>query len=70
MSNELYQNRLLRLNQIIGDDGLIPVSASTWWAGVRIGRFPKPIKLGPNITAWRWNDIKELTLNGFNEEAK
>jgi len=30
-----------------------PVSKSTWWAGVKSGRFPKPVKLGPRITAWR-----------------
>lgn len=37
-----------------------PVSKSTWWAGVKDGRYPKPVKLGPKITAWRVEDIKEL----------
>jgi predicted DNA-binding transcriptional regulator AlpA len=27
---------------------------------VKDGRFPKPVKLGPRITAWRVEDIKEL----------
>lgn len=37
---------------------LIPVSKATWWAGVRSGRFPKPVKLqGGNITLWRAEDI-------------
>lgn len=39
---------------------LFPVGASTWWAGVRDGRFPKPVKLSPRVTAWRIEDIRQL----------
>ena len=28
------------------------VSRATIWRGVRTGRFPKPIKLGPFISRW------------------
>lgn len=37
-----------------------PVSKSHWWAGVKEGRYPKPVKLGPKITAWRVEDIRQL----------
>ncbi|MBR1069149.1 AlpA family transcriptional regulator [Bradyrhizobium liaoningense] len=64
---ELPETGFLRLPQIIGNarakppiPALIPVSRSTWWAGVTTGRYPKPIKLGPRITAWRVQDIREL----------
>jgi predicted DNA-binding transcriptional regulator AlpA len=57
----------LRLAQIVDDakaqppiPALIPVSKSTWWAGVKTGRFPAPVKLGPRITAWRVEDIRAL----------
>lgn len=63
----LPQTGLLRLSQIIGNPNaeppipaIIPVKKSCWWAGVRSGRFPKPVKLGPRITAWRVEDILEL----------
>lgn len=40
---------------------LIPVSKSTWWAGVKGGRYPKPSKaLGPRITVWNVRDIVAL----------
>jgi prophage regulatory protein len=39
---------------------VFPVSKSTWWAGIKDGRFPQPVKLGPKISAWRVNDIREL----------
>jgi prophage regulatory protein len=50
----------LRLSQIIGPGNPIPVSKSTWWEGVGSGRFPKPVKLGRRITAWRVEDIRRL----------
>lgn len=50
----------LRLPEIIAPDGPIPVGKSTWWDGVRKGRFPKPIKLGPRITVWKREDIDAL----------
>ena len=60
----------LRLPQIVGDKtcippipGLIPVCKSAWWAGVKAGRFPKPIKLSPRVTVWRVEDIRELIAN-------
>ncbi|WMT73863.1 AlpA family phage regulatory protein [Bradyrhizobium sp. Ash2021] len=31
----------------------LPVSKSTWWQGVKDGRFPRPVKLGAKTTAWR-----------------
>lgn len=40
---------------------VLPVSKSTWWAGVRSGRYPKPTRaLGERITAWRVEDIRAL----------
>jgi predicted DNA-binding transcriptional regulator AlpA len=60
----------VRLWQIIGDPkadppcpAVIPVSKSTWWQGVKTGRFPQPVKLGPRTTAWRVEDILALIEN-------
>lgn len=55
---------LVRLSQIIAPRGPIPVCKSTWWAGVKSGHFPKPVKLGPRITAWRVEDIRALIEHG------
>ncbi|MGB0920492.1 MAG: helix-turn-helix transcriptional regulator [Alphaproteobacteria bacterium] len=67
--NPLPETGYLRLRQIIGDQNqvpplpaLIPVSKSTWWAGVKSGRFPQPVKLGPRMTAWRVEDIRSLII--------
>lgn len=38
---------------------LIDVSPATWWAGVRVGRFPAPIRNGA-CTFWRGADLLAL----------
>lgn len=53
----LADSGFLRLPAILK---LIPVGRSTWWAGVKEGRFPKAVKLGKNTTAWRSEDIMKL----------
>ncbi|NRB05756.1 MAG: AlpA family phage regulatory protein [Rhodobacteraceae bacterium] len=50
----------VRLAQILAPIGPIPVSKSTWWTGVKEGRFPKPQKLGPRTTVWKVDDIRAL----------
>lgn len=64
MSIDFPLSGLVRLKQIIGPDGPLPISASTFWLGVKKGRFPKPIKLGPKITVWKAEDIRALIENG------
>lgn len=39
---------------------VIPIGRSTWWLGVKDGRYPAAVKLGPRITAWRVEDIRNL----------
>lgn len=50
-------DRLLRLKEVLQ---IIPVSKSSWWAGVKSGRFPQPVKLGPRTTCWRESDVRAL----------
>jgi len=70
--HHLPETGYLRLRQIIGDSNadpplppIIPVSKSTWLAGVRSGRYPQPVRtLGPKITVWRVEAIRELIERG------
>ena len=55
----------VRLSSILAPKGPIPIGKSTWWEGVKIGRFPKPMKLGPRITVWRVEDIRALIERGW-----
>ena len=57
-TNFLPETGFVRLPQILE---VIPVSKSTWWNGVKSGRYPQPVHhLGPRITAWKAEDIRSL----------
>jgi predicted DNA-binding transcriptional regulator AlpA len=56
----LPETGYVRLSTILK---IIPVSKSTWWAGVKDGRFPKSVKISSKITAWRVEDIRALILS-------
>ena len=66
--HNLPETGFVRLRQIIGDQNakppipaVIPVSKSTWWDGVRTGRYPQPVRtLGRRITAWPVESIRAL----------
>jgi predicted DNA-binding transcriptional regulator AlpA len=65
VATSLPQTGFVRLPQILAH---IPVGRSTWWANVKSGKFPAPVKsLGANITAWRAEDIHALIASLSNE---
>jgi len=64
---QLPETGFLRLTQIIGDQkrtppipAIIPVCKTTWYEGIKSGRYPKPIKLSERSSAWRVEDIRKL----------
>ncbi len=66
--HQLPETGFIRVRKILGNPkadppipAIIPVSKSTWWAGVKSGRYPQPVRtLGVRITAWRVEDIRAL----------
>lgn len=63
--NTLPPAGFIRLPQIVGDrkrgiPAIIPVSKSTWFEGVKSGRYPAGVKLSERCTAWRVSDILAL----------
>jgi predicted DNA-binding transcriptional regulator AlpA len=58
--NKFPLTGFVRLSQILAPVGPIPVSKSTWWHGVKEGRFPQPQKLGPRTTVWKAEDVRAL----------
>lgn len=68
--NILPETGFVRLSNIIGDPkanppipAIIPVSKSTWWAGIKSGIYPPGLKIGPRITVWRIEDIRAFIEN-------
>lgn len=53
-------NALLRLPDVLA---VFPVSRSTWYQGIKEGRYPLPVKIGSRASAWRVSDIEQLIMN-------
>lgn len=65
VASALPETGFVRLSQILGDKKkgitpIIPVSKSSWWDGVKSGRYPASVKLGERTTCWRVEDIRKL----------
>lgn len=56
----LPQTGFIRLPQVLL---VFPVGRSTWWAGVKSGKYPQPVKISPRCTAWKAEDIRALIEN-------
>lgn len=58
----------VRLPQILA---LVPIGKSSWWAGVRDGRYPQPVRPSPfgRVTVWRAEDIHTLLAQAGGAQA-
>ena len=63
---ELPHEGYLRLPKVLS---VFPVSRSSWFAGIKSGRYPTGVKLGPRTRAWPVEQIRAL-LASFGAEAK
>jgi hypothetical protein len=53
----------VRLPVIIGTGdtpGVYPVGKTSWYRGIKEGRYPAPVQLGPRAVGWRVEDIRDL----------
>jgi prophage regulatory protein len=57
MIHGIPETGFVRLPQVLM---VIPIGRTSWWAGVKSGRFPKPVKLSERCTAWKAEDIRNL----------
>ena len=64
----------LRIWQIVGDkkrgiEPLLPIGKSTFLLGVKVGKYPKPVKLGERTIAWRKSEIDAVLARLAGEVA-
>lgn len=57
MQTTIPETGFLRLPQVLS---VIPVCKSSWWAGVKSGRYPKPVRLSARSVGWKAEDIQAL----------
>ena len=57
MQGTIPETGFLRLPQVLS---VIPVCKSSWWKGVKSGRYPKPVRLSARSVGWKAEDIQAL----------
>lgn len=56
--DDLPDSAFVRLHQLLAAS-IIPFSAATAWRRVREGTFPQPVRISPQVTAWRVSQIRQ-----------
>ncbi|MFU2208960.1 helix-turn-helix transcriptional regulator [Solidesulfovibrio sp. C21] len=53
----LPQEGFARLPQVLH---VLGIGKTSFWEGVKAGRFPSPVSLGPRTRVWRVEDIRHF----------
>lgn len=53
----MQNDKILRLARVLER---FPVSKSSWYAGIRIGRYPPPVRYSPRLSGWPESVIDAL----------
>jgi prophage regulatory protein len=53
----LPDTELVKLGIILKE---LCIGKSTWYDGIKAGRFPKPVKLTVRTSAWRTKEVRAL----------
>lgn len=40
--------------------GVFPVGETTWWNGIKAGKYPRPVRISTRVNAWRVAEIRKL----------
>lgn len=51
------ESGFVRIKQVLS---IIPIGRTSWYAGIKQGKYPAGIRLGARTTAWRVEDIRAL----------
>ncbi|MFZ2957685.1 MAG: AlpA family phage regulatory protein [Candidatus Ozemobacteraceae bacterium] len=62
--NDFPENGFLRAAQVTK---MLGISKTSLWRGVKTGRYPNPVKLGPNTTVWKVLEIRALIESAGHE---
>lgn len=61
IANVASCNEFIRQKTLLQEH--VPFSAATLWRLVNAGKFPKPVKVTDQITAWRTSDVQAWSKN-------
>ena len=57
IDEESFKSGYLRLPEILK---LLGISRSTFYAGIKYGKYPMPLKIGKRVSAWKKEDVRKI----------
>jgi prophage regulatory protein len=54
---DLPKSGYIRLPEVLT---LLGISRSTFYTGIKTGKYPKPVKIGKRVSTWKAGEIKTL----------
>ena len=52
-----YEERLIKLPEVLA---IVGMKKTAWYAGIKAGKYPRPIKRSPRDTVWPMSAIQKL----------
>lgn len=60
--DQLPDSSMLAADEVLA---LVRIARSTWYAGIKSGRYPEPTYIGPASPRWRMGTIRELAAGTY-----
>lgn len=60
--DQLPDSAMLAISEVLA---LLRISRSTWYAGIKTGRYPASVPIGPSSPRWRLGDIRKVAAGTF-----
>jgi prophage regulatory protein len=64
MQSTQYERTLLRLKDVLA---IYPISRTSFYDGMKMGLYPKPLRLGKKTVAWRAQEM-EAAIDALNKK--
>ena len=58
----MTEDRLIKLPEVLATVGM---KRTAWYAGIKAGKYPKPIKRGPRDTVWPMSAIQKIVSDAI-----
>jgi prophage regulatory protein len=66
--HEDQTDAFVRIGKIVGPNGLIPVSRTSFYQGIRDGIYPKAVRLGKRTSVWRISELMRVIERGAKDD--
>jgi predicted DNA-binding transcriptional regulator AlpA len=65
--DDLPDSSVIAVDEVLA---LVRVSRSTWYAGIKSGRFPAAVHIGPSSPRWPLGLVRQVTTGTFKPQTE